>query len=190
MSRRDLEDNDPYVVIEQRSTSVMPFIIGLALGAGAALLFARNRARKRAATSSAGRSARASWPNESVRAHRHGREMYQTHGAHFVEGSARRDGRRGCGRRGSARFTLFTGGKFIGEAFGELLRVHGAALLHVKNVRRKTTELVPRGVHRRRQGGKARQRRGVRRAGRRLIGLSADRRPSSRTAFVREREHG
>lgn len=40
MSRRDLEDNDPYVVIEQRSTSVMPFIVGLALGAGVALLFA------------------------------------------------------------------------------------------------------------------------------------------------------
>lgn len=40
MSRRDLDDNDPYVVIEQRSTSVMPFLIGLALGAGAALLFA------------------------------------------------------------------------------------------------------------------------------------------------------
>ena len=39
MSRRDLED-DPYVVIEQRSTNVMPFLIGLALGAGAALLFA------------------------------------------------------------------------------------------------------------------------------------------------------
>ena len=40
MSRRELEDNDPYVVIEQRSTSVMPFLIGLALGAGAALLLA------------------------------------------------------------------------------------------------------------------------------------------------------
>src|SRR5262252_9817997 len=40
MSRRDFEDNDPYVVIEQRSTSVMPFIVGLALGAGVALLFA------------------------------------------------------------------------------------------------------------------------------------------------------
>ena len=40
MSRRDFEDNDPYVVIEQRSTSVMPFLIGLALGAGVALLFA------------------------------------------------------------------------------------------------------------------------------------------------------
>ena len=41
MPRRDYEDdNDPYVVIEQRSTSVMPFIVGLALGAGVALLFA------------------------------------------------------------------------------------------------------------------------------------------------------
>ncbi len=40
MSRRELEDNDPYVVIEQQSNSVMPFLIGLALGAGAALLLA------------------------------------------------------------------------------------------------------------------------------------------------------
>ena len=39
MSRREFED-DPYVVIEQRSTSVMPFLVGLALGAGVALLFA------------------------------------------------------------------------------------------------------------------------------------------------------
>ena len=39
MSRREYED-DPYVVIEQRSTSVMPFLVGLALGAGVALLFA------------------------------------------------------------------------------------------------------------------------------------------------------
>jgi gas vesicle protein len=40
MPRRDFEDDEPYVVIEQRSTSVTPFLIGLALGAGAALLFA------------------------------------------------------------------------------------------------------------------------------------------------------
>jgi len=39
MSRREYED-DPYVVIEQRSTSAMPFLVGLALGAGVALLFA------------------------------------------------------------------------------------------------------------------------------------------------------
>ena len=33
MSRRDLEDNEPYVVIEQQSNSVMPFLIGLACAA-------------------------------------------------------------------------------------------------------------------------------------------------------------
>lgn len=40
MTRREFDDNDPYVVIEQRSTSVMPFFIGLAIGVGAALLLA------------------------------------------------------------------------------------------------------------------------------------------------------
>ncbi len=41
MSRRDFEDDsEPYVVIEQKSNSVMPFLVGLALGAGAALLLA------------------------------------------------------------------------------------------------------------------------------------------------------
>ncbi len=41
MSRYEIDDDDqPYVVIEQQTTSVMPFILGLAIGAGAALLLA------------------------------------------------------------------------------------------------------------------------------------------------------
>ncbi len=41
MSRYEFEDDDPYVVIEQHSSvGVAPFLVGLALGAGAALLFA------------------------------------------------------------------------------------------------------------------------------------------------------
>lgn len=39
MSRYDF-DGEPYVVIEQESTGVGAFLLGLALGAGAALLFA------------------------------------------------------------------------------------------------------------------------------------------------------
>jgi len=41
MSRYEFDDDDePYIVVEQPSPDVTPFLIGLALGAGAALLFA------------------------------------------------------------------------------------------------------------------------------------------------------
>ncbi len=41
MSHDEFDDDDhPYVVIEKHTTSVAPFLIGLAIGAGAALLFA------------------------------------------------------------------------------------------------------------------------------------------------------
>lgn len=41
MSRYQFEDEEPYVVIEQHDApGVAPFLIGLAIGAGAALLFA------------------------------------------------------------------------------------------------------------------------------------------------------
>src|SRR4051812_5668137 len=40
MPRYHFEDDQPYVVIERHSESVTPFLIGLALGAGAALLLA------------------------------------------------------------------------------------------------------------------------------------------------------
>ena len=40
MSRYDLDDDDRVVVIEQHSAGVTPFLVGMALGAGLALLFA------------------------------------------------------------------------------------------------------------------------------------------------------
>jgi gas vesicle protein len=41
MSRYEFEDGEPYVVIERHDApSVAPFVIGLAIGVGAALLFA------------------------------------------------------------------------------------------------------------------------------------------------------
>jgi len=40
MSRHRFDDDQPYIVVERRSDSVGPFLIGLALGAGAALLLA------------------------------------------------------------------------------------------------------------------------------------------------------
>ncbi len=40
MSRYDFDDDDRYVVIENHSAGVGPFLIGLAVGAGIALLFA------------------------------------------------------------------------------------------------------------------------------------------------------
>src|ERR1700733_9239666 len=40
MSRYEFDDDERYVVIEQHSAGVTPFLIGLALGAGAALLLA------------------------------------------------------------------------------------------------------------------------------------------------------
>ncbi len=40
MSRYQFEDDQPYVVIERHSESVGPFLLGLALGAGVALLLA------------------------------------------------------------------------------------------------------------------------------------------------------
>jgi len=40
MSRYDFDDDDRYVVIENNSAGVGPFLIGLAVGAGIALLFA------------------------------------------------------------------------------------------------------------------------------------------------------
>jgi gas vesicle protein len=40
MSRYDFDDDDRYVVIENHSAGVGPFLVGLAVGAGIALLFA------------------------------------------------------------------------------------------------------------------------------------------------------
>lgn len=40
MSRYQFDDEEPYVVIERHSADLTPFLIGLALGAGAALLLA------------------------------------------------------------------------------------------------------------------------------------------------------
>jgi gas vesicle protein len=40
MSRHEFDDDEPYVVIEKHTTSVAPFLFGLALGAGIALLYA------------------------------------------------------------------------------------------------------------------------------------------------------
>jgi gas vesicle protein len=40
MSRYDFDDEEPFVVIEKHETNVMPFFVGLAIGAGVALLFA------------------------------------------------------------------------------------------------------------------------------------------------------
>jgi gas vesicle protein len=40
MSRYDLDDDDRVVVIEQHSAGAAPFLVGLAIGAGLALLFA------------------------------------------------------------------------------------------------------------------------------------------------------
>src|SRR5438874_4785396 len=40
MSRFEYDEDEPYVVIERHSVSVAPFLIGIALGAGAALLLA------------------------------------------------------------------------------------------------------------------------------------------------------
>lgn len=40
MSGYEFDDDEPYVVIERHSTDLTPFLIGLALGAGAALLLA------------------------------------------------------------------------------------------------------------------------------------------------------
>lgn len=55
MSRYDLDDDDRVVVIEQHSAGVAPLLVGIALGAGLALLFApssgvetRRQIRKRA----------------------------------------------------------------------------------------------------------------------------------------------
>ena len=45
MSRHQFEDGEPYVVIERNETNVGPFLIGLALGAAAALLFAPRTGR-------------------------------------------------------------------------------------------------------------------------------------------------
>lgn len=40
MSRNDDPNDDPYVVIEKTGGSIAPFLVGLAVGAGLALLFA------------------------------------------------------------------------------------------------------------------------------------------------------
>src|SRR5215211_7894431 len=40
MSRYEFEEDEPYVVIDRQTVGVAPFLIGLALGAGAALLLA------------------------------------------------------------------------------------------------------------------------------------------------------
>jgi gas vesicle protein len=46
MSRYDYEDDEPYVVIEKHeSAGIAPFLVGLAVGAGVALLFAPRSGR-------------------------------------------------------------------------------------------------------------------------------------------------
>lgn len=46
MSRYEFEDDEPYVVIEKHeSAGIAPFLVGLALGAGVALLFAPRSGR-------------------------------------------------------------------------------------------------------------------------------------------------
>jgi gas vesicle protein len=45
MSRYDFDDDEPYVVIEKHETSVASFLVGLAIGAGVALLFAPRSGR-------------------------------------------------------------------------------------------------------------------------------------------------
>jgi gas vesicle protein len=40
MSRYDFDDDEPFVVIEKHETNFTPFVVGLAIGAGVALLFA------------------------------------------------------------------------------------------------------------------------------------------------------
>lgn len=45
MSRYEEDDEGPYVVIDRRPNSVGPFLIGLAIGAAAALLFAPRTGR-------------------------------------------------------------------------------------------------------------------------------------------------
>lgn len=46
MSRYDLDEDEPFVVIEKHeSAGVTPFLVGLALGAGVALLFAPRSGR-------------------------------------------------------------------------------------------------------------------------------------------------
>jgi len=46
MSRYDFDDDDPYVVIEKHeSAGIAPFLVGLAIGAGVALLFAPRSGR-------------------------------------------------------------------------------------------------------------------------------------------------
>jgi len=45
MSRHAFDDDEPYVVIEKHETSVAPFLVGLALGVGVALLYAPRSGR-------------------------------------------------------------------------------------------------------------------------------------------------
>jgi gas vesicle protein len=45
MSRYQFDEGEPYVVVERHETSVAPFLIGLALGVGATLLFAPRSGR-------------------------------------------------------------------------------------------------------------------------------------------------
>lgn len=40
MSRYEFDDDEPFVVIERHETNIMPFFVGLAIGAGVALLYA------------------------------------------------------------------------------------------------------------------------------------------------------
>jgi gas vesicle protein len=40
MSQYEFDEDEPYVVIEKHSASITPFLVGLAVGAGVALLFA------------------------------------------------------------------------------------------------------------------------------------------------------
>lgn len=40
MSRYNFDDDEPYVVIEQQAAGITPFLIGVAIGAGVALLLA------------------------------------------------------------------------------------------------------------------------------------------------------
>jgi len=63
MSRYDFDDDDRYVVIENHSAGVGPFLVGLAVGAGIALLFAPRSGEATRRDISVGRYACAARPS-------------------------------------------------------------------------------------------------------------------------------